>query len=185
MDRRVKLDPFNYDAWDVASTVVQLVSSLVGLLVLLIGNMAGLLGLAALAGGARGSLVRDFLNWLPKGGPRPPSAMAGILGVILASALMTASCGTTISKQFLVDSRQAVSEVAFDYLDGCRMVTIAPAFVVDWSDGVTYGGGVFAGCEGKGSLVEFRCMGILNEETGKVQVSCEPLTLWEDVGVEP
>ena len=180
MEKRVKIDPFNYDAWDVASSLVQLASAVIGLLMLINGNEAGLLGLGALAGGAKGNILGDFITWYrSNGGPRPPRFSGTLLALLLASAVMLAGCGTTMSKQFLVDSQTAVMSTASDYLNGCRTVTVAPAFTVDWNQNVAYGGGLFAGCEAKGNLVEFRCMGVQDEETGKLKVKCDPLALWK------
>ena len=185
MKKTVKLDPFNYDVWNLTTTVVQLATAIIGLLLALNGNEAGLLGLGALAGGTRGNLILDFLRWYRTNGPKPP-VMPSILPVlVLATGFFLVGCGTTVSKQFLVDSQAAVMAEASDYFDGCRMVTIAPAFTVDWNQNVTYGGGLFAGCEAKGRLAEFRCAGVPDEETGKVQIHCYPLTLWEQVEGTP
>ncbi len=182
MERQTKLDPFNHGTWNVLTSLVQLATTIIGLIMLMQGNEAGLLGLGALFGGAKGSLVTDFLQWYRTNGPKPPKPpmMAGtILALILATAVLLVGCGTTVSKQFLVDSQTAVMSTASDYLNGCRSVTVAPAFTVDWNQNVAYGGGLFAGCEAKGNLVEFRCMGIQDEETGKLKVKCDPLALWQ------
>jgi len=180
MDKRVKLDPFNHDAWNIITTMMQLASAVIGLVMLFKGNEAGLLGLVALAGGARGNILGDFLTWHRANGPKPPMMAGTFLALTLASAVVLGGCGTTVSKQFLVDSQSAALSAASDYLSGCRTVTVAPAFIVDWNENVTYGGGLFAGCESEGRLVEFRCMGLQDEETGKVKVKCDPLSLWEE-----
>jgi len=182
MERQTKLDPFNYGTWNVLTSLVQLATTIIGLIMLMQGNEAGLLGLGALFGGAKGNLVTDFLQWYRTNGPKPPKPlmMAGtILALILATAVLLVGCGTTVSKQFLVDSHAAVEATAGDYLLGCQTVTVAPAFTVDWNQNVTYGGGLFAGCSENGHLVEFRCVGLQDEETGKVRVKCVPLSLWK------
>ena len=68
---------------------------------------------------------------------------------------------------------------AGDYLSGCKQVTVAPAFSVDATDSVTYGGGVFAGCEENGRLAEFHCDATLDTTTGKTKMTCAPLSLWK------
>lgn len=177
--KNVQLDPFTYGAWDVATSVVQLATAIIGLVLLMQGNEAGLLGLGALAGGAKGNMLGDFLTWYRNNGPKPPVLGGTLLALVLATGILLAGCGTTVSKQFLVDSQAAALSTASDYLGGCRSVTIAPAFSIDWNQNVTYGGGLFAGCEERGRLVEFRCVGVQDEETGKVKVQCDPLALWE------
>jgi hypothetical protein len=179
MERQTKLDPFNYGTWNVATSLVQLATTIIGLVMLMQGNEAGLLALGALAGGTKGNLIGDFLQWYRSNGPKPPLLGGTLLALVLAMAVMLVGCGTTVSKQFLVDSQTAAMSAASDYLGGCRTVTVAPAFTVDWNQNVTYGGGLFAGCEAKGRLVEFRCVGMQDEETGKVRVQCQPLSLWQ------
>jgi len=179
MERQTKLDPFNHGTWNVITSLVQLASTIIGLIMLMHGNEAGLLGLGALAGGAKGNLLGDFLAWYRNNGPKPPMLAGTLIAVILATAVILAGCGTTVSKQFLVDSHAAVEAAAGDYLLGCQTVTVAPAFSVDWNQNVTYGGGLFAGCQANGHLVEFRCVGLQDEETGKVRVKCDPLSLWQ------
>ena len=179
MEKQRKLDPFNYGTWNVVTSLVQLATVVAGIVLALNGNEAGLLALGALFGGAKGNLVTDFLQWYRSNGPKPPRMAGTLLALLLATALILVSCGTTVSKQFLVDSHAAVEATAGDYLGGCQTVTVAPAFTVDWNQNVTYGGGLFAGCEAKGHLVEFRCVGIQDEETGKVRVQCQPLSLWQ------
>ena len=185
MEKRTKLDPFNHGTWNVVTSLVQLATTIIGLIMLMQGNEAGLLALGALAGGARGNLIGDFLSWYRShrshrsNGPKPPMLMGTLLALVLATAVLLVGCGTTVSKQFLVDSQTAVMSTASDYLGGCQTVTLAPAFTVDWNENVTYGGGLFAGCESEGHLVEFRCMGLQDEETGKVRVQCQPLSLWQ------
>jgi len=180
MEKRVKLDPFNHDAMNIVTTVMQIASAIIGLVMLIKGNEAGLLGLGALAGGVRGNILGDFLGWYRSNGPKPPLLTGTIMALVLATAVMLAGCGTTVSKQFLVDSQAAALSAASDYLGGCRTVTVAPAFTVDWNENITYGGGLFAGCESKGHLVEFRCTGIQDEETGKLRVKCDSLALWKE-----
>ena len=179
MEKRTKLDPFNHGTWDVITSLVQLATTVIGLIMLMQGNEAGLLALGALAGGTKGNLIGDFLSWYRSNGPKPPMLGGTLLALVLATAVLLVGCGTTVSKQFLVDSQTAVMSTASDYLDGCETVTVAPAFTVDWNQNVTYGGGLFAGCRTKGHLVEFRCVGLQDEETGKVRVQCQPLSLWK------
>jgi hypothetical protein len=185
MERQTKLDPFNYGTWNVVTSLVQLATTIIGLIMLVQGNEAGLLALGAMAGGARGNLIGDFLGWYRShrshrsNGPKPPMLTGTLLALVLAMAVLLVGCGTTVSKQFLVDSQAAVMSTASDYLNGCQAVTVAPAFTVDWNQNVTYGGGLFAGCEANGHLVEFRCVGLQDEETGKVRVKCAPLSLWK------
>ena len=179
MERQTKLDPFNYGTWNVVSSLVQVAATIIGLIMLMQGNEAGLLGLGALFGGAKGTLIGDFLQWQRTNGPKPPMLAGTLLAFVLASAVLLVGCGTTVSKQFLVDSQTAAMSAASDYLGGCRTVTVAPAFTVDFNQNVTYGGGLFAGCEAQGHLVEFRCVGMQDEETGKVRVQCQPLSLWQ------
>jgi hypothetical protein len=179
MEKRTKLDPFNHGTWNVVTSLVQLATTIIGLIMLMQGNEAGLLALGALAGGARGNLIGDFLGWYRSNGPKPPMLTGTLLALVLAMAVMLVGCGTTVSKQFLVDSQTAVMSTASDYLIGCQTVTVAPAFTVDWNQNVTYGGGLFAGCRANGHLVEFRCVGLQDEESGKVRVQCQPLSLWQ------
>lgn len=179
MEKRTKLDPFNHGTWNAVTSLVQLVTTIIGLIMLMQGNEAGLLAVGALAGGTRGNLIGDFLQWYRSNGPKPPMLAGTLMALVLATAVLLVGCGTTVSKQFLVDSQTAVMSTASDYLGGCQTVTIAPAFTVDWNENVTYGGGLFAGCEAKGHLVEFRCVGLQDEETGKVRVECQPLSLWQ------
>ncbi len=178
MERQTKLDPFNHGTWNVVTSLVQLATTIIGLIMLVQGNEAGLLALGALAGGAKGNLIGDFLTWYRANGPKPPMLTGTPLALVLAMAVLLVGCGTTVSKQFLVDSQAAAMSAASDYLGGCRTVTVAPAFTVDFNQNVTYGGGLFAGCESQGHLVEFRCVGLQDEETGKVRVKCDPLSLW-------
>ena len=178
MDKTTKLDPFNHGTWNTISTLVQLAAVVASIVLALRGEQAALLGLAALAGGSRGDLVRDLVAWLRNQNLQPPRTGSMVM-LALTVGLLSTGCGTTISKQFLVDSQDAAIGAAGDYFNGCRMVTVAPAFSVDWNKNVTYGGGLFAGCEEAGRLMEFRCWGIPNEETGKVSVHCEALRLWE------
>jgi len=178
MEKKTKLDPFNHGTWNTISTLVQLAAVVASVILALRGEEAALLGLAALAGGARGDLVRDLLAWLRNQNLQPPRTGTLVM-LTLAVGLLFTGCGTTVSKQFLVDSQDAAISAAGDYFNGCRQVTVAPAFAVDWNENVTYGGGLFAGCEEAGRLMEFRCHGIQDEETGKIRVHCDALQLWE------
>jgi hypothetical protein len=178
--KQVKVDPFHYGTMDVVTTLVQLAIAVASVILAARGDTSALLGLGALAGGARGNLLADFLAWTKSGGgPKPPLVAGTLLAFILATSLVLVGCGTTVSKQFLVDSQAAVLETSSDYLGGCRMVTVAPAFSVDWNQNVSFGGGVFAGCEAEGRLAEFRCIGVQDESTGKTRIECQPLSLWK------
>lgn len=180
MDEKIKLDPFSYGGWDIATTLIQLATAIAGIVLAMNGNTAGLLALGSLAGGVRGNVLGDFLKMLGTTAntnqtPKGPGLMTLLL---LIAVLGLAGCGT-ISKQFLVDSRTAMLAEAGDYLSGCKQVTVAPAFSVDATDSVTYGGGVFAGCEENGRLAEFHCDATLDTTTGKTRMTCAPLSLWK------
>jgi hypothetical protein len=183
MKKQVKVDPFSYGAMDVVTTLVQLAIAVASVILAAKGDTSALLGLGALAGGAKGNLLSDFLAWWkqraeaensgPGNGPGVgPAAMA-----LLALAFLVSSCGTGVTKQFVIDSQQAVLATASQYFVGCQMVTVAPAFSVDWNQNLTYGGGMYAGCSNSGNLVEFRCQGEL-DAAGKTGLKCEPLKLW-------
>jgi len=183
MERKIKLDPFSYGKWDVATTLVQIATAVAGIVLALNGNTAGLLALGALAGGGKGTLVGDLFRKVAEEISKPNKPKRGgfirlpLLVLLVAAAVLFSSCG--IDKQFIIDSRQAILAEAGDYLLGCSQATIAPAFSVDWNDNVTYGGGLFAGCAENGRIVEFRCEGYLDDETGKTRLKCEPLSLWK------
>jgi len=177
MESRTKLDPFHYDAWSIVTTILQVASVVIGVVLSLNGNHAGLLGLGALAGGARGDLVRDLAAVLKK------NLLLSLMVFLIVLGLP--ACGTGISKQFLKDSVDAVQTNAGEYLVGCQMITVAPAFSVDWTSDVTYGGGLFVGCSEQGHLAEFRCYGLLDDETMKTRIQCDPLSQWERKETEP
>ena len=175
MSKQVKLDPFNYGAWDVVTTLVQLAVAVAGIILALKGDTSALLGLGALAGGARGNLVADILRISRENKPKGPGPL--VLIAFLLVALLPA-CGTTVSRQFVVESQAAVVTASSEYLAGCQMVTIAPAFSVDWNQNVIFGGGVFAGCGAEGKLAEFRCVGTQDDALKKTRIVCTPLSLW-------
>jgi hypothetical protein len=179
MEKKIKLDPFAYGKWDVATTIIQIATAIVGVVLALNGNTAGLLALGSLAGGVKGNLLSDLLraagNDLNK--PKRPGPILFALVVVLGVVLLS-GCGA-INKQFLLDSRKAIAAEAGDYLMGCSQATIAPSFSVDWNENVTYGGGLFAGCAENGRIVEFRCEAYLDDETGKTRMKCAPLSLWK------
>lgn len=175
---QVKLDPFTYGTWDVVTTLVQLAVAVAGVILAAQGDTSALLGLGALAGGAKSNLLQDLLKASNSSTPKTPRGPRSMVLVVFALALLLPACGTTISRQFLVDSQTAVKATAQGYFDGCRMVTIAPAFSVSFEDEVTFGGGLFAGCEANGELMEFRCVGVKDEETGKTRVICQPIAFW-------
>jgi hypothetical protein len=180
--KQVKLDPFNYGTMDVVTTLVQLAVAVAGVILAAKGDTSALLGLGALAGGAKGNLLGDLLRVARNNTPRfpkPPMLAGTLLALVLAMSLVLMGCGTTVSRQFIVDSQAAVLETSSDYLGGCRTVTVAPAFSVDWNQNVSFGGGLFAGCEAEGKLAEFRCVGIMDDTTGKTRIECQPLSLWK------
>jgi hypothetical protein len=181
MERKIDLDPFRYGKWDVFTTLVQVATVVAGVVLALNGETAGLLALGALAGGGKGTLVGDFLRKVADEMSKPKKKSGSIhlsLLVLLGLAvLLFTGCG--IDKQFVIDSRKAILTEAGDYLMGCSQATIAPAFSVDWNDNVTYGGGVFAGCEVEGRLLRFHCEAYQDDETGKTRMKCEPLSVWK------
>ncbi len=177
-------DPFSYSKWDWLTTLVQLATVVTGLILASQGEMTGLLALGALAGGGKGTLVTDFLRKVAEelNTPKPKGRSDRfhhlfVLCAVLAGSFVLSGCGT-VSKQFVIDSKQAVLAQAHDYLNGCEQVTIAPAFSVDWNDQVSYGGGVFAGCEVEGRLLRVRCESDEDEETGQTRLNCKPISVW-------
>jgi len=177
MEQKIKLDPFSYGGWDVATTLVQIATAVAGIVLALNGNTAGLLALGSLAGGVKGNLIGDLLR-AASNDLNKPKRPGPILFVLVFAIVLLAGCGS-INKQFIIDSRQAIAAEAGDYLTGCQQVTVAPAFSLDWNENVTYGGGVFAGCAENGRIVEFRCEGYLDDQTGKTRMKCAPLSLWK------
>jgi len=180
MEQPTKLDPFAYGKLDVVTTLVQIATAVAGIIMAINGNTTGLLALGSLAGGVRGNLLADLLKMAGNGDGNPPSPKgpgALVLALVFVTILL-AGCGG-INKQFIIDTRQAITAEAGDYLIGCKEVTVAPAFSIDFSDSVTYGGGVFAGCEENGQIVEFRCDAYLDDKTGKTKMKCAPLSLWK------
>ena len=177
MEQKIKLDPFSYGGWDVATTLVQIATAVAGIVLALNGNTAGLLALGSLAGGVKGNLLGDLLR-AASNDLNKPKRPGPLLFVLVFAVVLLAGCGS-INKQFLIDSRQAIAAEAGDYLTGCQQVTVAPAFSLDWNENVTYGGGVFAGCAENGRIVEFRCEGYLDDQTGKTRMKCAPLSLWK------
>ncbi len=182
MESKIKLNPFTYGKWDVITTLVQLATVVAGIVLALDGNTAGLLALGALAGGGKGTLVGDILKKVAEEMSKPnPKKRSGFIRLPLLVVLITvglAMVGCGVDKQFVLDSRQAILTQAGDYLMGCQQATIAPAFSVDWNDNVSYGGGVFAGCEVEGRILRFHCEALQDDETGKTRMSCEPLSIW-------
>jgi len=177
MEQKIKLDPFSYGGWDVATTLVQIATAVAGIVLALNGNTAGLLALGSLAGGVKGNLIGDLLR-AASNDLNKPKRPGPLLFVLVFAVILLAGCGS-IKKQFLIDSRQAIAAEAGDYLTGCQQVTVAPAFSLDWNENVTYGGGVFAGCAENGRIVEFRCEAYLDDQTGKTRMKCAPLSLWK------
>ena len=181
MKKQIPIDPFTYGKLDVVTTLLQVATAIAGVILALNGNTAGLLALGALAGGGKGTLIGDLgrlvIEDLQKPG-KPKRRNKGVLLVLVVVAILALGC-SGISRQYLVDSRKAVLTGAGDYLTGCQSLVVAPAFTVDWNDKVTYGGGVFAGCEAEGRILRFHCEAYQDEETGKIRMKCEPLSLWE------
>jgi hypothetical protein len=184
MKNRIQLDPFRYGKLDVVTTLVQIATVVAGIVLAVNGNTAGLLALGALAGGGKGTLVGDMFRKVAEELSRPNAKKKRggfirlpLLVIVAAVVVHVAGCG--IDKQFVIDSRKAILTEAGDYLMGCEQATIAPAFSIDWNDNVTYGGGVFAGCEVEGRLLRFHCEAYQDSETGKTSMKCEPLSIWE------
>jgi len=185
MKKKIQIDPFRYGKLDIVTTLVQIVTAIAGVILALNGNTAGLLALGALAGGGKGTLIGDMFKKIAEDMSKPnkPTGKRGgfirlpLFVVLIAVGLGFSGCG--IDKQFVIDSRKAILAEAGDYLMGCEQATIAPAFSIDWNDQVTYGGGVFAGCEVEGRILRFHCDAYQDEETGKTSMKCEPLSLWE------
>ena len=185
MKKKIQIDPFRYGKLDIVTTLVQIVTAIAGVILALNGNTAGLLALGALAGGGKGTLIGDMFKKIAEDMSKPnkPTGKRGgfirlpLFVVLIAVGLGFSGCG--IDKQFVIDSRKAILAEAGDYLMGCEQATIAPAFSIDWNDQVTYGGGVFAGCEVEGRILRFHCEAYQDEETGKTSMKCEPLSLWE------
>ena len=184
MKKKIQIDPFSYGKLDIVTTLVQIATAIAGVILALNGNTAGLLALGALAGGGKGTLIGDMFKKIAEDMSKPnkPTGKRGgfirlPLLVIVVAVVIVSGCG--IDKQFVIDSRKAILAEAGDYLMGCEQATIAPAFSIDWNDQVTYGGGVFAGCEVEGRILRFHCEAYQDEETGKTSMKCEPLSLWE------
>lgn len=178
-EKRVKLDPFQYGKMDVVTSVVQLAVAVTGIVLAIQGDTSALLGLGALAGGTKGNVMGDVLRIIAKA-----KGVGTTLCVALLAFVLLSGCGaTSITRQFIVDSQAAVTAVAGDYLEGCQMLTVAPAFAltVDGSE-LSYSGALFAGCEDNGHLMELRCIGLKDENTGKTRIQCSPFSLWEQVG---
>ena len=181
MLKQTNLDPFTYGKLDVVTTLVQVATVIAGIVLALSGNTAGLLALGALAGGSKGSLIGDLgstvIRDLQKPG-KPKRKNKGILLIMVAVSVLAMSC-SGISQQYLVDSRKAILTGAGEYLSGCQSLVVAPAFNVDWKDTVTYGGGMFAGCPETGRMIDLTCQAVEDTETGELQMSCQPVSLWE------
>jgi len=91
-----------------------------------------------------------------------------------------------LDKAFIAESSRAAFSAAGDYLSGCTVLTVAPAFTVDWTagggDAVGYAGGLFVGCP-DGRLVEFTCGDDpAQPEAGLV---CQLLRGWQAVAEKP
>ena len=181
MLKQTNLDPFTYGKLDIVTTLVQVATVIAGIVLALSGNTAGLLALGALAGGSKGSLIGDLgstvIRDLQKPG-KPKRKSKGILLIMVVVSVLAMGC-SGISQQYLVDSRKAILIGAGEYLSGCQSLVVAPAFNVDWKDTVTYGGGMFAGCPETGRMIDLTCQAVEDTETGELQMSCQPVSLWE------
>lgn len=157
---------------DLVTLVIQLAAVVAALwLALVDGEYYALLGLAALAGGSNGSLAGEMLALVAKG------VKGAGTKCILFLALVVVSAGCAgVDKQLLFDSRSAIGEIAGTYFSGCKDLTVAPAFGVDWSKpDAQFSGGILAGCIEMGRLLEFRCTYL--KDTKKL--ACEDLHLWQ------
>jgi len=98
--------------------------------------------------------------------------------VLAALALALSGCGTTVDMSYVMDSMDAANPVVQDYAArGCKQITVAPAFTVNWEGegNTTFGGGVFVGCAQEGRLVEFQCH---RAATPEDKAWCQKLRLW-------
>lgn len=174
-----KLDPWTYG--DITTTALQVLSAVGGIIAwLLTDQEAALLGLTALLGGRKGALALDILKAIvsvakPVQKSRLPMVLFSLLSFSLILSMGCASTG--ITKAFVMDSHQAIMGQGIDYLSGCQQVTIAPAFSIDWTGEIIYGGGIFAGCEKDGRMAQFMCHGTDGPD-GKLKIVCQPLTEW-------
>jgi hypothetical protein len=101
--------------------------------------------------------------------------------LILTLAALAVSCSGASALAPVLDPQGIVEAagVAATCV-GAESATIAPAFDVDWSENaVTYGGGVFLGCESE--LFQFRCAQEKPVGDDKPVWKCEPLSAWEKV----
>jgi hypothetical protein len=190
MEKQVNVDPFSYSKVDILSTIVQVVTIVAGVVLAVTGNTTGLLALGALAGGARGTLVGDLYKKITENidtSPRPPAPPAlpssttttsTTFAMLMVAIAILCISGCGIDRQFVIDSRKAILAEAGDYMTGCQSATVAPSFSIDWNDNITYAGGVFAGCESAGRLVQFKCIGLKDDQTGQTRMKCEPLSVW-------
>jgi len=175
-EKQVKIDPFFYGNADMLTAVVQVAVAVTGIVLAIQGDTSALLGLGALAGGTKGSMLGDIIKIVAK-------AKNKTLFVAFLAFVLLSGCGTmAVTRQFIVDSQSAVTAVAGGYLDGCQMITVAPSFSLTFEGSeISYSGGLFAGCENAGQLMELRCVGLKDEITGNTRIQCVPFALWEQV----
>ena len=99
---------------------------------------------------------------------------AALLALLIGGCSGASALGPVMDPQGIFDAAGIAGQCA-----SAESVMVAPAFDVDWSGGtVTYGGGVFVGCES--DLFRFRC--VQEKPTGpdeKPVWRCEPLGTWK------
>jgi len=159
--------------FDLVTLVVQIAVVLASVILFAVnGDTSALLGLGALAGGAKGAIFRDLAKALA-----PKGKMLLVIMAVVGASFLCQSCGTMLSTEYVLKSQGAVTKVAGNYFEGCRQFTIAPLFSVEWEGEVLFGGGVMLGCEANGELLEFKCLSVVDEQ-GQKAVKCEPIQTW-------
>ena len=170
-DKPVKVDPFHYKWIDGVTTAGQIVTMIAGIVMaIMTGDPTWLLTLGAGLGGTKGSLIGQAFRRAAT-----PNVTKMLAIVMIAGGL--AGCGG-LSEQYLRDSANAMMMTGQNYLAGCKQITVAPAFGIDWQDQIDYSGGLFFGCEDSGEMAYFRCVVTQDAETGKRKTTCEPLSMW-------
>lgn len=164
---------------DLFTLLVQLVIVIASIVLAVQGDTSALLGLGALAGGAKGSLLVDILQAVKRAGTK------GAVVVLVAGALLLGGCGT-FGQTWVFESQASAIAAAKPYLAGCQQITVAPALSVEWSSSTTYGGAIFIGCEAQGQLMEFRCVAVLKDDGQGKTIRCDPFATWKKMleGVE-
>lgn len=100
--------------------------------------------------------------------------------ILILAVMAVTACGTVGTALAPVLDPQGIADAA-GVTSTCvqaQSAVIAPAFEVDWSGGaVTYGGGVFLGCDSE--LFQFHCTQEKPVNPGDKPVwKCEPLGSW-------